>query len=199
MGQSRLRENGFRIEQSRNNEQYDCRCWEDRQMTEELLIELDEAKGLDTAFGGLEGLRRLFVQQAASVLGIVSQFPAQVRHRWEQFCVAVGAGHLEKVHQLRPEFERLVESRLQHLKHAQELASMAAVLGGEELPGSGELPRLIADLERFCERVLGGWTSTEALEELAVADYPLPARRLKELCQKYPPAPSWYEEDSKPF
>jgi hypothetical protein len=168
-------------------------------MTEELLLELDEGKGLDTAFGGLEGLRRLFVQQAASVLGIVSQFPAQVRHRWEQLCVAVGAGQLEKVHQLRPEFERLIDSRLQHLKHAHELASMATVLGGGELPGSSELPRLIAELERFRERVLGGWKSPEGLEELAVADYPLPASRLQELCQKYPPAPSWYEEDSKPF
>src|SRR5207248_981912 len=133
-------------------------------MTEELLIELEEAKGLDAAIGGLEGLRQLFVQQAASVLSVVSQLPVQVRQRWEQFCVAVGAGHLEKVHQLRPEFERLVESRLQHLKHAQELVNMAGILSGEELPGSGELPRLIADLKRFRARVLGGWKTSEELE-----------------------------------
>lgn len=97
-------------------------------MREELMIGLDEGKGIDTAFGGLEGLRQLFVQQVGSLLGIVSQFPAEVRQRWAQLCLAVAAGHLDEVHRLRPQFARLVDSRLEHLKHARQLAGMAAVL-----------------------------------------------------------------------
>ncbi len=168
-------------------------------MAEELLIELEEGQGLDTALGGLDGLRELFVRQVRQLIPLVGGLASQVRQRWGQLCRAVAAGHLDEVHGLRPALEKVVEARLQHLKQGQRLASMAAALGGEEVPGAAELPRLVLDLERFRERVLGAWKSPEDLEELAVADYPLPAERLKALCATSPPPPAWYEQEDKPF
>ena len=168
-------------------------------MPEELLIDLDEGKGFDATLGGLEGLRRLFVEQARSVLDLVIPFPSQVRQRWGQLCRAVAAGHLEQVHRLRPEFSAWVETRLSHLKDAQRLASKAAVLEDAELPGSAELPRLIRELERFRDRVFSAWKTPEDLEDLAAADYPLPASRLEALCRHYPPPPDWCQQEDKPF
>jgi hypothetical protein len=168
-------------------------------MPDELLLDLDKGKGIDLTLVGIEELRQLFVKQVAKALEMVPDLSNEVYRRWKQLCAAVVAGHLEQVHHRRPEFKELVEARLEQVKHAHQLASMAAVLGDEQLLENTDFPHLIEDLERFRNRVFTAWETAEDLEDLAAADYHLPAARLKALCNKYPPPQSWYEEEGKLF
>lgn len=161
--------------------------------TEELLLVLDEEAGLETAFTGLDGLRDLLVQQAKQVFALIRRFPVQVRRRWEQLCVAVGAGHTEQIHRFRPQFERLVRSRIEYARKAQTLASLV----GTEAERT-ELPTILASLERFSERVLSGWKTAEDLEELAVQDYPLSEAQLRVAVTNLPAPQAWYDEATQP-
>jgi hypothetical protein len=164
---------------------------------------LDVAVGmLDNLQGQLEAYDRLLKQASTMTQQIVSlalALPGVLRERWQDICREVTAGKSEEAQRGRGALDLLVSRQRTLLERAGELATLLARVAGEEVPRAGEIPAVIAEVDRFREKNLTPWKTVEDLEDLVAAQYHLPTARLDAIGAAHPAPPAWYEQDSKPF
>jgi hypothetical protein len=168
-------------------------------MSEQLLLEATAVNGLEAAVGCLDDLRKVFVERTAGLVSLVLESAEKCSAAWPVCVKAVAAGETGRIHALRDVLYTGLLHRLEALRHATRLAGMAAALEGREVSGADRLSAATADLERLRVRVFERWRTAEDLEDLVAADYPLSGAQLEALAAKYPPPPSWYQEEDMTF
>jgi hypothetical protein len=114
---------------------------------------------------------------------------------WRHLCQEVALGRTDIVHARRESVLAGLQSRLDLLRHVDQLARV----DGRELDEAEDLSDEILSLQQLHTRLANRWQDPESLEYLAAETLTPSAEKLAALAAKHGFPQAWYDQDDDPF
>lgn len=145
--------------------------------------------------GLLQRLRQQIAREGRLLARSLQGVLLELQEEWLQLCREVAAGRTEGVHAQRGSFLARLQSRLEQLRHIDELAR----LDGGALEASEDLSRQLSSLEKLYDKLTRRWQDTEGLEYLAAEALTPSAEKLDAIAARHGFPQGWYDQDDDPF
>jgi hypothetical protein len=118
--------------------------------------------------------------------------PRHVRDTWQKIVQgAIEQRRIEQLHAAREEYRGIVQEWVEQLEWFVKFCRQVS----KSAPIVAEAEKGLADLREFRDTLFCRWQTLDDLHEIVVAQYQLPADRLKAHAAANPIPQSWYDED----
>ncbi len=166
-------------------------------MPEDLLLELETVVSIAGSLENIEDLMRVVAREVGWATEGMKGSARAFENAWQRIIVAVAKGQTAEMQAARPRLLSALETRLSLLKRTRALASWLSALGRADVPDPDVLVPEIEGMERLKARVFDHWQTSDDLEKLAVAHYPLSQARLEQIASLHAPPAEWYQGEEE--